>query len=612
MRKRYDLNNSIILFKRLFGIIAVLIIAGGLNTEASVVKADGVFMDLSQSQIVAEMGAGWNLGNQLEASTNGYPSETAYGNPIVTEDLIKAVKAAGFKTVRIPVSWLNYIGPGPYYSIDYSWMTRVKEVVDYVVDNDMYAIIDLHNDGAHSVSGSWILTDQSDQDAIRTKFSAVWYQIATTFKDYDEHLIFESMNEVGVESANDIIRANQLISSYNQVFVDTVRVAGGNNDKRWLVVPGWITNIDYTTGDYGFTLPMDYNLSSQVPSGEKRIMVSAHYYTPWEFAGSEDDIVTQWGDMADPGKSIFWANEDYLNSQFYKLYDKFTSQGYPVVLGEYGSIDKSSADAMNTDSRAYYANTLSEYAKIYGCVPIIWDNGFNGNYGFGLFDRQSASYPVTQPEIIGAIMYYYGNSSQLTISLNKTSMTLRPSDEPVTLTATLTPAGAGDWVEWSSSNSEVASVDRFGVVEAKTAGTTVIRAAINGQSATSTVTVLPYTETTIYEYNENNSGTDFSTSDTTWFTDAYDRDLITIKYAYTDVTKAGWNILGWGATVSGTWGNGPVYAASTTEPTGITSVTTTVGELKTALGISSGSEVSFLQLVAYNSGQLREIKLIQW
>lgn len=610
MRKRYSLGKANILFKRLFGVMAVLIVVvGSLNTEASVVKADGVFTNLSQSQIVAEMGAGWNLGNQLEASVNGYPSETAYGNPVVTENLIKAVKAAGFKTVRIPVSWLDYIGSAPYYSIDYSWMTRVKQVVDYVVDNDMYAIIDLHNDGAHSVTGSWILTESSDQDAIRTKLSAVWYQIATTFKDYDEHVIFESMNEVGVESSNDINRANQEISSYNQVFVDTVRVAGGNNDKRWLVVPGWITNIDYTTGDYGFTLPMDYNLSSQVPSGEKRIMVSAHYYTPWEFAGSEDDNITQWGDMADPGKSISWANESYLNSQFYKLYDKFTSKGYPVVIGEYGSIDKSAADPMNTDSRAYYANTLSEYAKIYGCVPVIWDSGFNGNYGFGLFNRQSASYPVTQPEIIGAIMYYYGNPSQSTISLNKTSLTLRPGDEPVALTATLAPAGASDWVEWSSSNSEVASVDRFGVVKAKTAGTTVITAAINGQSATCTVTVTPYTETTIYE---NNSGTGFSTSDTTWFTDAYDRDLITIEYTCTDATKAGWNILGWGATVSGTWKNGPVYAASTTDPTGITSVTTTVGELKTALGISSGSDVSFLQLGAYNSGQVRKIKLIQW
>lgn len=612
MRKSYRVGKTSILFKSLFGVMGVLLIVRCLNTETSVVKADGAFPNLSQSQIVAEMGAGWNLGNQLEASADGYPSETAYGNPVVTENLIKAVKAAGFKTVRIPVSWLNYIGPAPYYSIDYSWMTRVKEVVDYVVDNDMYAIIDLHNDGAHSVTGSWILTDSSNQEAIRTKFSAAWYQIAVAFKDYDEHVIFESMNEVGVESADDIIRANQAINSYNQVFVDTVRVAGGNNDKRWLVVPGWITNIDYTAGDYGFTLPMDYNLSSQVPSGEKRIMVSAHYYTPWEFSGSENDVVTQWGDMADISKSIPWANENYLNAQFYKLYDKFTSQGYPVVLGEYGSIDKSSADAMNTDSRAYYANTLSEYAKIYGCVPIIWDNGFNGNYGFGLFDRQSASYPVTQPEIIGAIMYYYGNPSQSTISMNKTNMTLRPGDEPVSLTATLTPAGTGDWIEWSSSNSEVASVDRFGVVKAKTAGTTVITAAINGQSATSTVTVLPYTETTIYQYNEYNSETGFSTSDTAWFRDAYDRDLITFEYAYTDATKAGWNILGWGAAVSGTWRNGPVYAASMTNPTGITSVTTTAGELKSALGITPGSDVSFLQLAAYNSGQLRKVKLIQW
>jgi len=409
LKKRYSFKKTNQLFKSLVGILVILVIVVFFNMGTSIAKPKEIFIDLSQSQIVTEMGAGWNLGNQLEASANGYPSETAYGNPIVTEDLIKSVKAAGFKTVRIPVSWLNHIGPAPYYSIDYSWMMRVKEVVDYVVDNDMYAIINLHNDGAHTVSGSWILTESNNQDEIRTKLSAVWYQIASIFKDYDEHLIFESMNEVGVESADDIIKANQRISSYNQVFVDTVRVTGGNNDKRWLLVPGWITNIDYTTGDYGFTLPMDYNISSQVPSGEKRIMVSAHYYTPWEFAGSEDDEITQWGDLANPDKSISWSNEDYLNSQFYKLYDSFTSQGYPVVIGEYGSIDKSEADPMNTDSRAYYAYIVSEYAKIYGCIPIIWDNGFNGKYGFGLFNRQSASYPVTQPEIIDAIMYHYDN-----------------------------------------------------------------------------------------------------------------------------------------------------------------------------------------------------------
>lgn len=143
------------------------------------------------------MGLGWNLGNQLEASSGGLPSETCWGNPEVTKELIDTIKAQGFKTVRIPVSYLDMIGDGPDYKIDTDWLDRVQEVVDYVVDNDMFAIVNMHGDGYYTVDHSWLLCAEDDdkQTEIKDKYGKVWTQIADRFKDYDQHLIFESMNE---------------------------------------------------------------------------------------------------------------------------------------------------------------------------------------------------------------------------------------------------------------------------------------------------------------------------------------------------------------------------------------------------------------------------------
>ena len=202
------------------------------------------FTDLSQDEIVAEMGAGWNLGNQLEASISGVPYETAWGNPTITENLIKAVKNAGFSTIRVPVSYLSKIGSGSSYTIDSSWLNRIQEVVDMCINNDLYVIINMHGDGYNSVDGGWLLCNGSDQTTIKAKYKACWQQIATKFKDYDEHLIFESMNEEfdGTYGWPNTAYYDN-INDYNQIFVDTVRQTGGNNDKRWLLIPGWNTNI---------------------------------------------------------------------------------------------------------------------------------------------------------------------------------------------------------------------------------------------------------------------------------------------------------------------------------------------------------------------------------
>ncbi len=369
---------------------------------ASVITSD--FTQLNATQLVSAMGAGWNLGNQLEAATDGTPSETAWGNPTITPALIQKVKAAGFHSIRIPVSYLSKIGSGPNYTIDAAWLARVKEVVDYAYNQGMYVIINMHGDGYHTITGGWLLCDSNDQTVIKAKYQKVWQQIANTFANYDEHLIFESMNEEfdgTYGTPNTTYYSN--LNAYNQIFVDTVRQTGGNNSARWLLVPGWNTNIDYTAGNYGFVIPSDTYRSSTIPSAEKRIMISAHYYSPWDFCGDTSSQVTQWGATAtDASRVSTWGQEDYMESQIKLMNDKFVKQGYPVVIGECGTIDKTGADSTNTVYRRAFAKALSAYCKNYGAVPVIWDNGYNGSNGFGLFDRSALT--VTQQGIINAIL----------------------------------------------------------------------------------------------------------------------------------------------------------------------------------------------------------------
>ncbi len=394
---------------------AVLLAAAVIAATGTAVKAaSGLTQDFDQlnnSQIVSAMGAGWNLGNQLEAVVNGTPGETAWGNPVITKALIQKVKEAGFKTIRIPVSYFSKIGSAPNYTIDSAWLSRIKEVVDYAYSEGMYIIINIHGDGYNTIGGSWLLCNSGDQTTIKAKYQKVWQQIANMFVNYDEHLIFESMNEEfdgSYGTPNPTYYAN--INAYNQIFVDTVRQTGGNNSARWLLIPGWNTNIDYTVGNYGFVMPPDNYRSAAVPASEKRIMISVHYYSPWDFCGEESGTITQWGATAkDIYRKSTWGQEYYMDSQLKSVYDKFVVNGYPAVIGEFGSVDKSSADSTNITYREIFAKTLCTYAKTYGSVPVYWDNGYNGAYGFALFDRTNLR--VTQQTVINAIMSGIGTGA---------------------------------------------------------------------------------------------------------------------------------------------------------------------------------------------------------
>lgn len=408
-------------------IAAVLVgtvVAGSFTAPFSVqaAKKDTTsFEDLNQSQIVEAMGPGWNLGNQLESVTDNVPEETNWGNPVITEKLIQSVKAAGFKSIRIPVSYFAKIDDDKDYTIDSKWLDRVQEVVDYCIKNDLYAVINIHGDGYNTIDGSWLLCNGKDQTEIKKKYKKVWKQIAERFKNYDEHLLFESMNEEFDGSYSEPNKEYyQNINDYNQIFVDTVRKTGDNNTKRWLIIPGWNTNIDYTAGDYGFKLPTDQYRNKSIDKEEQRIMISVHYYSPWDFCGGENCVITQWGNEADdPSKTSTTCDETYMKNQLNLMKTTFADKGYPVFIGEYGSIDKTSYDSENEYYRAYFARKLCQLSRKNGCIPMYWDNGYNGVHGFGLFDRTTCE--ITQPVIIDAIMEGFGQKA----SQNSTLMSVR-------------------------------------------------------------------------------------------------------------------------------------------------------------------------------------------
>lgn len=463
------------------------------------------FDDIPASRIAELLSPGWNLGNQLEGvsiktdaatgSSVTVPNETGYSATKISNELLAKVKAAGFKFVRIPISFFSYIDDKNGYTINPVWMARIKEVVDMCLANGLYCMINIHGDAYYTIRNSWLLCAAPDQKPIIAKYSAVWKQLAEQFRDYDESVLFESMNEVfdgNYSGTNPVAYEN--INAYNEVFVKTVRSTGGNNERRWLLLPGWNTNIDQTVDKLGqkgaFRLPKD-----------KRLMVSVHYYDPWGFCGGENGTATQWGSFAANPEKVN-GSEIAMAKQFNKLQETFTSKGIPVVVGEWGSIDKTTDDPASTTYRAYFARKLSENAKRTGSIPVIWDNAWNGPYGFALFNRGTkaddtgtivkASVSVSQPAIIKAIMDVYtpiaSTNMQATVSLDKEKITLEMGSR-ASLKASLSKAGKNDILSWQSWDETVALVENGVVVPAGPGTTTVAAVLSNGNVAYCDVTV---------------------------------------------------------------------------------------------------------------------------
>lgn len=347
---------------------------------------DEAMRNMTSMELSKLMGIGWNLGNSLEA-TGG---ETSWGNPKVTADLIRAVKEAGFKSVRIPVSWAVHITDQSTCKIDNAWMQRVGQVVNYVLDQDMFAIINIHWDNG------WMNDPrESSRQQINARFNTIWTQIATYFKDYDDRLLFAGSNEVHMEgdwSSSPPAEYLSVQNSFNQTFVDAVRKTGGRNLKRHLVIQSYLTNIDLAYKS--LIIPQD-----PTPG---RLMVEVHYYDPYEFALKEDEPYDfRWGSVS-TGPITAWGQEDWVESAFGKM-KKFTDRGLPVILGEYGALYRLQLTGEDLTEhkkcRSYYLEYITEAAIRHGMVPFYWDNGAPD---FVLISRSSNQ--VVHPDALQAIM----------------------------------------------------------------------------------------------------------------------------------------------------------------------------------------------------------------
>jgi endoglucanase len=381
---------------------------------------------------------GWNLGNTLEAQCG----ETAWGNPATSQQLINAVKAAGFNAIRIPAAWNCHTNPAGSTTIDATWMARVKQVVDYAYSQNMYVILNIHWDGG------WLEEHPlyANQVANNQRQTAFWTQIATTFRDYNERMLFAGTNEVHADYNTPTAEHNEVQQSYNQTFVNAVRATGGNNASRTLVVQTYNTNIWH--GINFFNMPTD--------TIANRLIVEVHHYDPYDYTLNPSGSCLYWGAPYPSQGACTWGQETYVDDLFNQARVEWVAQGIPVIVGEYGVATRPN---LNLESRNYYLRYNNEAAYRNGIKTFYWDTGVlpSQTNGFALFNRNTGA--VVDQGALDAIMLGagVGNPAQnytLTTAVNGSGSVARsPSatqyagGTQVTLTAT--PASGNQFAGWT-------------------------------------------------------------------------------------------------------------------------------------------------------------------
>lgn len=385
------------------------------------------------------LGLGYNLGNQLDALINWdtdnihYPDETCWGNDLATKATFDGIKAAGFTSVRIPVSWLRMIGDAPDYQIDETWMNRVAELVDYAHQAGLYVIVNTHHDENHyydyvsdldkqiakkELDASrkaplielynryhWqdirqAATDNAKNQQIKEEITAVWTQIANQFEDCGDWLIMEGFNEIndGGWGWSDEFRADPtkqcgVLNEWNQTFVDAVRASRGNNATRWLGVPTYAANPQYA--QY-LTLPND---------PVHKTMLAVHFYDPSDFTiGSAQ--YSDWGHTGATGKKATWGDEDHVKDIFGALYKNYVEKNIPVYWGEFGCSMRDKSNARAWAFYKYYMEYVVKAAKTFGMACFLWDNGTKsvGQEQHGYIDHGTGEYIGNSKEIIDVML----------------------------------------------------------------------------------------------------------------------------------------------------------------------------------------------------------------
>lgn len=354
---------------------------------------------------------GWNLGNQLECPAPGQDgesmdignpagalnAETAWGNPVVTRRLIKAVRQAGFNAVRIPVRWQCHITNDKAMSIDKAWLDRVKQVVDWCLAEDMKVIVNVHHD--KWLEGRPLLAHKEENCQ---KLSLLWMNIATALANYDYRVAFAGTNEVHVRDnwGKPTPENLEVQNAYNQAFVDIVRAMGGKNARRHLIVQTYVCNPDFGINNGDFIIPKDTE-----DNGNGYMSVEFHYYSPWDYAGSCEYYY--WGEpYKQYGASP--SDEKAMTALFDRVVGTWASKGLGVVVGEWGVTDHYKADETDRihENMSYYCRFLTGEARKRGFSTFVWDNNAfgNGQEHFGIFDRTKNSCPIKAQWIIDGIM----------------------------------------------------------------------------------------------------------------------------------------------------------------------------------------------------------------
>lgn len=330
----------------------------------------------SAANIVKTWKAGWNLGNSLDVidyKRSGSPTyyETLWGNPLTTKKVFESVKTAGFDVVRIPVTWYDHTDQAG--NIDAEWMNRVKTVVNMAMDTGLYCIINVHHDVGET---AWIKADPDEKEIMQQRLQKLWQQIAVSFQEYDDRLLFEGFNEI-LDQKNSWTDPSdeelQVVNDLNQLFVDTVRATGGKNSNRILVV-----------NPYASSTVLNVLRAFEVPhdSVENRIIVSVHFYS---------------------------NNAKDIDAMFSRVQNKFLDLEIPVIIGECGMRRDACKDEHSNSERIEYAENIFGKAREYNIGCLWWDDG--GIYdssddidNYALINRKNGTW--YDKELIQRIVHY--------------------------------------------------------------------------------------------------------------------------------------------------------------------------------------------------------------
>lgn len=331
--------------------------------------------------VVNDIRIGWCLGNTLDAysqylSVNDATGkfETAWGNPVTTQEMIDDVIAAGFNGIRIPVTWSGHLDSD--YNISETWMSRVQEVVDYAYSRDVYVILNLHHE-------TWNYTSYENVDEAIYAEKKIWSQIAERFKDYDEHLIFEAQNEprkigTSVEWTGGDKEGREVVNMINEAFVETIRNSGGSNPYRELLLPTYAASSEAKA------------IKAWEAPDDDRIIVSIHAYLPYHFAL----------DQTDKAKDRWDGNSWDIDVLMKNIQREFLDKGIPVIIGEFGAVRRIADEETRLEWVRYYLEAATEK----GIPCFWWDNNlmYSGGENFGLYERNSRTWD--SPELIQRMM----------------------------------------------------------------------------------------------------------------------------------------------------------------------------------------------------------------